>query len=109
MTSLVVLKNENYLVKRNDSLNKTLVGMSIEKSLLEIGKETYDKVVHDLYAIYHSYLPDCYEHPEYLSNILVKLYGNTGKAVADSIKKQLEEFSDHGRIAELLKVINKSR
>jgi len=109
MTSLVVLKNENYLVQRNDSLNKTLVGMSIEKSLLEIGKETYDKVVHDLYAIYHSYLPDCYEHPEYLSNILVKLYGNTGKAVADSIKKQLEEFSDHGRIAELLKVINKSR
>jgi len=109
MTSLVVLKNENYLVQRNDSLNKTLVGMSIEKSLLEIGKETYDKVVHDLYAIYHSYLPNCYEHPEYLSNILVKLYGNTGKAVADSIKKQLEEFSDHGRIAELLKVINKSR
>jgi len=109
MTSLVVLKNENYLVQRNDSLNKTLVGMSIEKSLLEIGKETYDKVVHDLYAIYHSYLPNCYEHPEYLSNILVKLYGNTGKAVADSIKKQLEEFSDHGRIAELLKVIHKSR
>lgn len=107
MTSLVVLKNENYLAQRNNSLNKTLVGMSIEKSLLEIGKETYDKVVHDLYAIYHSYLPDCYEHPEYLSNILVILYGNTGKAVADSIKKQLEEFSDHGRIAELLKVINK--
>lgn len=107
MTSLVVLKNENYLVQRNDSLNKTLVGMSIEKSLLEIGKETYDKVVHDLYAIYHSHLSDCYEHPEYLSNILVKLYGNTGNAVADLIKKQLEEFSDHGRIAELLKVINK--
>ena len=107
MTSLVVLKNENYLVQRNDSLNKTLVGMSIEKSLLEIGKETYEKVVHDLYAIYHSYLPDCYEHPEYLSNILVKLYGNTGKAVADLIKKQLDEFSDHDQIAKLLKVINK--
>lgn|SRR6185312_4732447 len=109
MTSLVVLKKENYLVQRNDQLNKTLVNMSIEKSLLEIGKETYDKVVHDLYMIYHSYLSDCYEHPEYLCNILVKLYGDTGKSVADSIKKQLEEFSDHDRIAELLKVIHRSR
>jgi len=107
MTSLVVLKKENYPGRRNDSLNKTLVGMCIEKSLLAIGKETYDRVVHDLYAIYHSYLPDCYEHPEYLSDILTQLYGNTGKVVADLIKNQLEEFSDYDRIAKLLKVINK--
>lgn len=107
MTSLIALKKEDYLVRHNDSVNKILVSMSIEKSLLGIGKETYDKVVHDLYTIYHSYLPDCYEHPEYLDNVLTQLCDNTGKVVVDSIKKQLEEFSDYGQITNLLKVISK--
>jgi len=107
MTSLIALKSENYLGCHNDLVNNTLVSMSIEKSLLEIGKETYDRVTHELYTRYHSYLQDCYAHPEYLSEILTQLYGNTGKVVINSITKQLEEFSDHDQIARLLKVIQK--
>jgi len=101
------MKKENYLGHKNDLAKKALVSMSIEKALLDVGKETYDEVAHDLYKRYHSYFQDCYEHPEYLSEILKQLYGNAGKAVVDSIRKQLEEFSDHDQITRLLEVISK--
>ena len=91
----------------NDLIKKALVSMSIEKALLDIGKEPYDKVVHELYERYHSYFQDCYDHPEYLSEILKQLYGNAGKVAVESIKKQLEEFSYHQPIARFLEVIAK--
>jgi len=43
---------------------------------------------------YHCYLTDCYEHPEYLSEVLKKLYGNSRNDVIESINKKLEEFSN---------------
>jgi hypothetical protein len=101
------MKKGNYLVAHNDLVKKALVSLSIEKALLDVGNETYDKVAHELYERYHSYFQDCYEHPEYLSEILTQLYGNAGKVVVDSIKKKLEEFSDHKQIARLLEVISK--
>ena len=88
-------------------VKKALVSVSIEKALLDIGKPTYDKVAHDLYERYHSYFQDCYEHPEYLSEILEQLYGNAGKVAVEALKKELEEFSYHEPIARFLQVISK--
>ncbi len=93
----------------NNLVKKALVSLSIEKTLLDIGKPTYDKVARELYDRYHCYLPDCYEHPEYLSEILKELYGNSHKVIVESIRKQLEEFSYHQPIARFLEVISKSR
>jgi hypothetical protein len=67
--------------------------LAVEKTLLNIGKQTYDKVIDMLNEKYHSYLTDCYEHPEYLSEILKELYGNSQNVIMQSIKKELEEFS----------------
>lgn len=92
MTNLIITKKEKYLGHNDDFANKVLVSVSIEKTLLDVGKGTYDEVAHELYKRHHSYFQDCYEHPEYLSEILMQLYGNAGKVVVNSIKKQLEEF-----------------
>lgn len=81
--------------------------MTIEKALLDVGKETYGKVILELYKRYQSYLPDCYEHPEYLSEILKELYGKAHHAIIKSINEQLGEFSYHKPIARFLEVINK--
>ena len=48
-------------------MKKALVSLAIEITMLEIGKETYDKVVRDLYKKYKCYLPDCYDHPNFLA------------------------------------------
>lgn len=89
-----------------DIVRKALVSLVVEKALFEIGKPVYEKVIETLYKEYHCYLPDCYEHPEYLNEILKKLYGNTYDVIVKSIKKQLDEFSNHKHIAMFLSVIS---
>ncbi len=76
----------------SNQVKKALVSMVIETTLLEIGKPTYDEVNHKLFKDYKCYLPDCYEHPEYLKTILKDLYGNSSAVIIESIQKQLEEF-----------------
>ncbi len=75
-------------------------------TLLEIGKETYNKVIHDLYKKHHCYLSDCREHPEYLRDILRELYSDTHDAVVEKIKEQLGEFSYQKSIEKFLEIIS---
>ena len=89
----------------SDHARKALVAVVVEKALLKIGKDTLDQVSNSLYEKHRCYLGDCYEHPEYLNEILKKLYGNAHDAIVKSIKKQLDEFSNHKHIARFLSVI----
>ena len=89
-----------------DMVRKALVSLAVEKALFEIGKPVYEKVVETLYKEYHCYLPDCYDHPEYLNEILNKLYGSAHDIIVKSINKQLDEFSNHKHIARFLLVIS---
>ncbi len=70
-------------------IRKGLVTLTIEKALLDIGQPVYDKVVMTLKKEYNCFLPDCYEHPEYLNEILKKLYGNAHNVIVESINQQL--------------------
>ena len=89
-----------------DIVRKALVSLTVEKALFEIGKPVYEKVIETLYKEYHCHLPDCYEQPEYLNEILKKLYGNAHDVIVKSIKNQLDEFSNHKDIARFLSVIS---
>jgi hypothetical protein len=102
---LLRLEMINLVFDNYEEVKRALVTLSIEKALLDIGKPTYDKVLEILNTEYHCYLPDCYDHPEYLDEILKKLYGNVGKVIVESITRQLEEFNYHKPIKKLLEVI----
>ena len=91
----------------NNILDKALTVLSVEKTLLDISKPTYDKVVAMLNKEYHCGFTDCYEHPEYLSATLKKLYGNAYNLIVEKIREQLEEFSYHKPISTFLEIINK--
>ena len=96
------------MVLFNDKeIRKALVAVSVEQVLRDIGTPTYEKVVHQLYQEYHCYLPDCFEHPEYLNKILKQLFGNSSGTVVDSIKNRLEEFSSQKSINDFLVAISK--
>ena len=90
-----------------DLVDKALVCLVMESTLLKIGKPIYDNVVHELDKKYHCYLTDCYEHPEYLNEILKKLYGNAHDVIIESINSQLEEFSYKEPIKKFVEIINR--
>ena len=81
---------------------KALVVMAIEKTLLEMGKPTYEEVLGKLKKDYRCYLSDCYENPEYLSMVLKELYGQSRVAIIASIKKYLAEMSTQEDIANFI-------
>ncbi len=85
---------------------KALTALAIEKTLIDFGTPTYDKVIHKLRKEYNCNLTDCYEYPEYLSVILKELFGNSNVVIITSITKQLEEFSHKEKISRFLKVIS---
>jgi hypothetical protein len=74
-------------------IKKALVGLAIEQSLREMGKTEYANFIQSLYEEYRCYVPDCYDHPEYLNKILRDRFGIAHAEVVESIKKRLEEFA----------------
>ncbi|MDG7050790.1 MAG: hypothetical protein JRZ94_06275 [Nitrososphaerota archaeon] len=79
-------------------IKKALVAFAIEKTLLGLGEPVYQKITKTLKDDYNCYLPDCYEHPEYLKRILSDLYGNAHTTIINSIKSDLAEFSTQGPV-----------
>jgi hypothetical protein len=87
-------------------IKKALVAFAIEKALLDMGEPIFQKVVKALKDDYDCYIPDCYEHPEYLKRILSDLYGNAHTAIIDSIKSSLEDFSHHDSIQKFVAALD---
>ena len=90
-----------------NNLDKGLVCLAIEKTLRDISKPTYEKVLCMLNEDYHCYLTDCYEHPEYLANVLKKLFGNAHLTLVKSINDELEQFTHREPVERFLQVVNR--
>ncbi len=75
-----------------EQLRKAIVSLVIEKVLLGIGQPVYEKTIKQLSKDFNCYLPECYEHPEYLNKVLKKIFGNAHITIVDAIKKELNEY-----------------
>ena len=82
---------------------RALIAFSIEKVLLDVGKPMLDKVATRLYKEYQCYIPDCYEHPDYLNNVLRSVFGNSYLTISEAIKFEL---IDHLEDKTVLKLVN---
>jgi hypothetical protein len=91
-----------------NKVKKALVSLAIEESLLEIGGS---KLLHDVFRIlyerFQSYLPDCYDHPEYLRGIFAELDSGTCDVFLESLDEKLEEYTYQKPIGEFLVKISK--
>jgi len=88
------LKPPNIIMSllENKDVYNILTTWAIEKTLLGLGKPTYDKVIDMLKTEYRCYLTDCYKHPEYLNAVLKKLPDDSHVAIVVSITNELKEF-----------------
>lgn len=84
---------------------KALTAISIEKVLLDIGKPILDKVAVELQKRYRCYIPDCYEHPEYLVTVLKSIFGDSYYKIVGSIQTELQEYTYDQGVLELINTI----
>lgn len=84
---------------------RALIAFSIEKVLLDIGKPMLDKVTNRLYQEYRCYLPDCYEHPDYINNVLRSIFGNSYFTIAKAIKLELNDYLEDKTVSRLVSTI----
>ena len=83
-------------VDNNYGMEKVLVGLAIEHTLLQIGKSAFDKAEDQFQKKYQHSLIDCYDYPQYLNEILRDVFGKSHSDVIKSIEEFLEEFKhDH--------------
>ena len=90
----------------DSQIRKALATLSIEHTLLEIGKPVLDEVSHALYNNYNCFIPDCFDHPEYLREVLKDLFGSAHSNIVQSIHENLKEFATQQPIKEFLIAIN---
>ena len=100
-------KHEIVLADQFHHAKEELVGLRIRRAMLDISKSVHDQVLQALYREYHCTWADCYEHPEYLKEILKQAFGGAHVHIVKSIKNQLDEFDEHKPIKEFLTVMTK--
>ena len=90
-----------------EQLMKALATISIEKVLLKMGTPVFDKVSSRLQKEYKCYIPDCYDHPDYLESVLKSLFGNSHMAISEAIRDELAEYMHDNNMRTLIKTITK--
>ena len=92
--------------QKND-LMMALTSITIQKVLRKIGNPVYEKVANRLEKEYKCYIPDCYNHPEYLESVLKSIFGNSYMVIVEQIREELIEHMDDTGIRTLIKTIGR--
>ncbi|MGI0101840.1 MAG: hypothetical protein ACREA7_04500 [Nitrosotalea sp.] len=71
---------------------KVLVSLAIENTLLQISKPVFDKVENQFREKYQCSILDCYDHPQYLNEVLREVFGKSYSDITKSIEEFLKEF-----------------
>jgi hypothetical protein len=88
-----------------ENIRKALISFVIERVLLDVGKLALDDVGDRLYKKYQCYFSDCYEHPEYLKEILYEIFGDGYRSITTKIQKRLADLQEEEPIIGFLKVL----
>lgn len=73
-------------------VERVLVGLAIEHTLLNIDRPVFEKVQRLLHERYGCSVAGSYDHPEYLREILAEVFGSSHKDVIKSIRAFLADF-----------------
>lgn len=79
--------------------------LAIVKVLERIGKPLLEQVCGRIYSKYHCYLIDCYDHPEYLTDVLKELFGAAYKNIIETIEESTKDHEPKEPIREFLTII----
>ncbi len=97
----------NVLQISQHQILKALVGCVIEQSLLKQSPAVLNQVSKTLLEKYKCYMPDCYENPEHLGEVLNNISNNVHHTAMKLVRKNLKEFTYQKPIKEFLEKLDK--
>ena len=86
-------------------LKKEIVLFVVKRTILESGSPVFEMVNRSLFEKYRCEISDCFEKPEYLSDVLRYVFDGSYHTIIKSITKNLERFSQENGIKEFLEKI----
>lgn len=89
---------------QNNNL-KALVAISIEVVLMRINGPQYFLALSRLERDYECKIADCFEHPEYLKNVLKDVYENSYDRILDDLESELGEITSEKEIKDFLSAL----
>lgn len=87
-------------------ISKALASYAVEQSLVEVGPTVLNLISNKIFEKHQCYIPDCYEHPEYLNAVLGGMSSTMHNMIVQLIRNQLEEFSYQEKIQNFLEKLN---
>ena len=88
-----------------DNNFKVLVAISIEVVLMRTSGPQYFSVLARLERDYECKIADCFEHPEYLKNVLKNVYGDSYGDILDDLKSDLGEITSEPEVKDFLNAL----
>ena len=86
---------------------KALVTVAIEGTLLKTGGiPLLDEVNSRLYKKFNSSVAECYEHPEYLKEVLQEVFGDAHHEITKTIVKELTAFNYDDKVLQFIEKVN---
>lgn len=89
---------------QNNNL-KALVTISIEVVLMRTSGPQYFLTLSRLERDYGCKIADCFEHPEYLKNVLKDVYENSYGRILDDLETELGEIASEKEIKDFLSAL----
>ncbi len=68
------------------NMERELITVAVEHALLQMGSAELDLVKHSLKTDYNCTIGDCFEHPEYLKQVLNQLFGYCCEDILSTIE-----------------------
>ncbi len=105
--SLVFIKAIPDVEKNSREVERILVGLAIEKTLLQMGRTVFERVEDLFHERYQCTIMDAYDNPQYLGEILKEVFGKSHTKVINSIGEFLINFKYEHPIEEFIEKMSK--
>jgi len=86
-------------------MNQELITVAVEHALLQMGKPELEMVEYQLKNDYNCTIGDCFEHPEYLKQVLNQLFGYCCEDILSTIEYVVRGGNIDNQIEKFLMVL----
>ena len=90
----------------DDRINKTLITLAVENTLLKMGLPELELVTIRLKQDHQCEISDCMKYPEYLRETLLDLFGNSYSDILQSIQETLQKTTMEQPLMDFLTVLD---